>query len=223
VVGTRSRKNVGREVAGKALKKARQQRRLSLDAIATTLRIPPKHLRSLEEGDLTVFAAEVYARGAYIKYARYLGVDKKRTYRAFLRLLCEARELVPLKVPRRVPWFTRVRTPAVGLMVSIGLVVAVIVGYIGWQVQSYLRLPKLDLIEPSVSILELDSVNVKGKAEEGANVKVNGETVLLKEDGAFEVEMPLRGGINVLQVEATGVSGRTNVVRKEILVPKLNS
>lgn len=218
MVGTRSGKNVG-GAAGRVLKEARQRRRLTLEAIATTLRIPPKHLRSLEKGDLTVFAAEVYARGAYMKYARYLGIDKKETYRAFLRLLCEARELVPLEVPRRASWLVRMRTPAVGLMAGIGLAVVAVVGYIGWQVQSYLRLPGLELIEPSVvSISEQSSVRVKGRAEEGSSVKVNGEAVLLKEGGMFEVGIPLREGINVLQVEATGVSGRTNVVKKDILV-----
>ncbi len=223
MVGARSRKNVGKEMAGRALKKARQQRRLTLDAIATTLRIPPKHLRSLEEGDLTVFAAEVYARGAYIKYARYLGVDKKGTYRAFLRLLCEVRELVPLEVPRRASWFARMRTPTVGLMVVIGSIAVTVVGYIGWQVQSYLSLPELELFEPAASVLEQSSVIVKGRAEERSSIKINGETVLLKEGGLFEVGMPLREGINVLQVEATSVSGRTNVIRKDILVLSLKS
>ena len=220
MVGARSGKNVGGEMAGRVLKEARQRRRLTLDAIATTLRIPPKHLRSLEEGDLAVFAAEVYARGAYMKYARYLGVDKKGTYRAFLRLLCEVREPVPLEVPRKASWLDRKRTPAVGLMAGIGLAVVVVVGYIGWQVQSYLRLPELELIEPAASILEQASVSVKGRAEEGSSVKVNGETVLLQAGGMFEMGIPLREGINVLQVEATGVSGRTNVVRKDILVPR---
>lgn len=220
MVGTRSRRVVGNCSAGEALRAARRRQRLSLDEVGVILRIPPQQLKSLEEGDLSVFAAEVYARGAYVKYARYLGVGGDRTHRAFLRALSEARELVPLTVPRAASWLARVWGPAGVVVLGLLLGVSLVAGYLAWQVQSFVRVPHLALSEPRAAILEQSSVTVRGLTRPDARLTINGEAVLLQPDGAFTYSLPLRRGVNLLRVEATGASGRTNIVERRLLVPR---
>jgi len=206
--------------AGEALRAVRRKRKLTLDAVAVELRIPPKHLKALEQGKLAVFAAEVYARGAYIKYARYLGVDRQDTYYAFLRSLSGTHERVSLRLPQRARWLVRVWTPAGVIVLTVLAGVLAVAGYLGVQVREFVRLPSLELIGPVSGIVEASQVAVRGRAEEKAYVTINGETVFLAEDGTFEAILPLRPGINVLQLEAKGASGRTRVLKRDLLVPR---
>lgn len=220
MVGTRSRRIVGDRSAGEALRAARRRLKLSLDEAGVALRIPPRQLKSLEEGDLSVFAAEVYARGAYVKYARYLGVKSDHTHRAFLRALSEARELVPLTVPRAASWLARVWGPAGVIVLSLLAGMALVASYLAWQVQAFVRVPPLMLTEPQEVVLSQPSVTVRGVTEPDVLLSINGEAVLLGPDGAFTHFLPLRRGVNVLRVEAMGASGRTNVVEQRLLVPR---
>jgi len=220
MVGTRSARRAHDPSAGRALKMARRARRLTLDDVAVKLRIPPRQLKSLEEGDLSNFSAEVYARGAYTKYARYLGVDEDEHYRSFLRSLSGARERVPLKLPQTSTWLKRVWTPAGVLIISIAGSLLMVAGYLAWQVQSFVRVPALTLLEPTEVVLSGSSVTVVGWAQVESSVSVNGETVLLEDDGKFRFDLPLKEGINVLIVEATGVSGRTHAETRRLLVPR---
>jgi len=184
------------------------------------LRIPPKYLRALEEGDLSVFSAEVYAKGSYVKYANYLGVDTKDSWHAFLRSLAGAREHVPLRLPVPSTWLQRVLTPTGVFMVIVGLLVLLVAGYIGVQIRSFVRVPELQLLEPTGMSFEETEVVVRGVAEMDAEVTVNKESVLLDENGEFAFVLPLKPGINVLQVEVRGASGRTNTLTKHLLVPR---
>jgi cytoskeletal protein RodZ len=184
------------------------------------LRIPPTQLRSLEEGDLSVFTAEVYARGAYRKYARYLGVEAPQAHYAFMRSLAGARELVPLRVPQTSPWLQRVWTPAGVIILTIVGGVLLVASYLAWQVQTFVRLPSLELTEPSALVLQQQSVVVRGQAEAEAEVAVNGEVVLPDSEGVFSFDLPLRAGINVVHVEATNAAGRTRVIEQRLLVPR---
>lgn len=220
MVGTRSRRVAGDRSAGEALRAVRRRLKLSLDEAGVDLRIPPRQLKSLEEGDLSVFAAEVYARGAYVKYARYLGVKSEHTHRAFLRSLSEARELVPLTVPRSASWLARVWGPAGVIVLLLLAGVALVAGYLAWQVQTFVRVPPLQLTEPQESVVSASSVMVRGVTEPTVLLTVNGEAVLLGPDGAFAHSLPLRRGVNLLRVEATGASGRTNVIEQHLLVPR---
>jgi cytoskeletal protein RodZ len=219
---------VGRDVempvfgkqAGHKLREARLRRRMSVDQVATKLRIPPKYLLALEEGDLSVFSAEVYAKGAYVKYASYLKMDSRDSWHAFLRTLAGVRQTTSLKLPVPSTWLQRVLTPTGVFVAMVAFMVLLVVGYIGLQVSTFVRVPELELLEPEAIVLSEQEVMVKGIAEADAEVSVNREKVLLDDNNRFVYKLPLRPGINVLQVEAVGASGRTNVIEKHLLVPR---
>ncbi len=206
--------------AGAELRAARRKKGLTLDAVASELRIPPVQLAALEGGEAGVFAAEVYARGAYVKYARYLGVHRRESYHAFLRSMSGTSSKTALKLPRKVSWLERVWTPAGVIVLAVAAGVMAVTGYLAFQVQSYMHVPRLQLIEPDAKIVHGSRVTVKGWAEKNARVTVNDETVLLDKEGKFSTVIPLKGGINVLQLKAEGASGRTAVLRRDLLVER---
>jgi cytoskeletal protein RodZ len=206
--------------AGQKLKEVRIRRHMSIDQVATRLRIPPKYLVALEQGDISAFSAEVYAKGAYIKYASYLNVDTKDSWHAFLRTLASVRETKPLNLHVPSTWLQRALTPTGIFISTAAFMVLLVASYIGLQINTFVRVPKLELLEPKTLVQNEKEVIVRGKAEDEAEISVNKEKVLLDDTNSFVYRLPLRTGINVLQVEAVGVSGRTNLIQKHLLVPR---
>lgn len=205
---------------GTILAQARRQRGLSLSAVAATLKIPIKQLRGLEDGELAVFSAEIYARGAFTKYADFLGVRAEETQRAFLRVLTGAREYVPLRVHRPKSWLAAKFTSRWVLAGGVASVALVVGSYVAWQVISFVWLPAVSVLEPLSGVVREQIIAVKGTADTNAVVTVNGTQVLLNEEGIFATEAGLHPGINVIQVEATNAAGRTRQVTKTVLLPR---
>lgn len=220
MVGTRSVKVRPDPAVGTCLRRARQERRLTIEAVAAQLRIPTRQLQALEEGDFSVFAAEVYARGAYMQYISYLGLDEQSSQRMISRVLSGARERVPLRLHTPLGWFERFVSPRRILMAALGLVALGVGTYVLWQVQSFLRLPDVRLSEPASGVADKAALMVRGVADHEARVQVNGETMLLQEDGSFETALRLHPGINVLQVTAENAAGRGRVIEKHVLLSR---
>jgi len=201
---------------------AQHRRKLgrSLEEATAVLNIPLRQLAAMEEGDFTVFAAEVYARGAYAAYAEWLGLDKKLAQRMVLRVMASDRKVVPLKLHTPHTWLERLVTPRLVLLGASTLLAVIVGGYIVWQLRSFWQLPALALVRPETSYVAEDTVLIQGVSEKDALVTVNGEQLLLRDDQTFELEMALRPGINVVRVEAENAAGRVRVVEKHLLRPR---
>jgi cytoskeletal protein RodZ len=208
-------------LVGGKLRDKRNKCRWSVKQVAGRLCLPEPSIKALEEGNLSFFTAEVYARGAYQRYANFLGLKQREDYHVFLQSLSQAREAVPLKLPARTTWQQRWLTPTVVLGVGIGMAVLMVAAYLGWQVRFFVALPKLSLSEPAGQLVDANEVWVKGQAEKEVLVTVNDIPVLLDEAAHFQMQLPLKPGINVVRVEAKGASGRVNVIEQHVLVPRL--
>ena len=205
---------------GAILAQARHTQGLSIREIAAILKIPAKQLQALEEGELTVFPAEIYARGAFRKYADFLGVRAEETQRAFLSVLTGAREYVPLRVLRPKTWLAAHYKPwwvIAGIVASVALVVG---SYVAWQVASFVRLPDMELLQPHAGVTHDTVIPVSGTADTEATVKLNGTQVLLDPAGNWSTEIGLHPGLNMIQVEATNAAGRIRSIHKTVLLPR---
>ena len=67
--------SMANEAFGTALSEARNARGLTLHDVERDTRISQKYLKALEDGDLTVLPAPVYARAFTRTYAQYLGLN----------------------------------------------------------------------------------------------------------------------------------------------------
>lgn len=217
MVGVRPGKGEQHEGIGDMLRRARERHKLSLQDVSNQLHIPVRQLEGLEHEDYSVFSAELYARGAYAAYAKYLGIDTHMSARAFLRSLSNVRQRIPLKLHTPETFFERLIHPRIILGASI-LVLALGVGaYIFWQIQSFWRLPNLVISGPSSFTTSEHAMTVSGTTEEGAQLRVNGEPVLLQDHAMFSVSLELRPGINPVRVEVTNAAGRTRVKQLSLL------
>lgn len=66
-----------KETVGQYLRKEREKRNVSLEAVAKVTRITRENLEALERDDFQVISAPVFVRGFLRNYANYLGLDPK--------------------------------------------------------------------------------------------------------------------------------------------------
>ncbi|WP_227430728.1 helix-turn-helix domain-containing protein [Psychrobacter sp. I-STPA6b] len=68
---------------GATLRRAREQKKATLDEAADTLHILKRHLEALEAEDFSKLPQATFARGFAINYAKYLGLDPHDIAKAF--------------------------------------------------------------------------------------------------------------------------------------------
>ncbi len=205
---------------GERLQRERESRRMSLERVGIELHIPIHHLEAIEEGNFSAFSAEIYARGACLKYAEFLGMGGDEAERAIWRALSVGRQRVPLKIHTAFSWIERLWNARLMVWVMVGVVVVMIGGYIGWQIRSFWQLPPVNLLTEIPPVQDDSTLLVRGSTEPEVRVKLNDEPVILHSDATFEVSLKLHPGINVIRIEAQNAAGRTAIIERQVLRPR---
>ncbi len=68
---------------GSELKKARESKKITLDAVSKRTKIPSKYLEAIEEGHFELFPSHTYAKGFIRAYAKVVGLDPTVLTRQF--------------------------------------------------------------------------------------------------------------------------------------------
>lgn len=209
---------------GEQLRTARENHGLALEECARMLRIPFKMLRALEEGNLSVLPADVYARGFLKQYAEALELDPTPLLREFSQE--RARFPIPTQsavwTPHRssrwkLPlWVFLTRRSLAVLIGGGGL--SIILLYVLFNVRAFIRLPQLEVLEPTLNVEAREStITVRGRTDPTAELFINGERTLVHDDGSFSETVGLGEGINTLRVVAKSIGGRENLAIREVL------
>lgn len=61
---------------GRRLREARKRKGLTVEAVGEKIKVAPRFLEAVEEGDLSIMPAAVYAKGFVRSYCRFLGIDE---------------------------------------------------------------------------------------------------------------------------------------------------
>lgn len=72
------------EILGKTLKKAREQKQLSIEEASEKTRIPKKIIRAMEEDRLSEISSVFYARGFVRTYSKFLGAEEAQAVKEYL-------------------------------------------------------------------------------------------------------------------------------------------
>ncbi|NQV90533.1 helix-turn-helix domain-containing protein [Candidatus Uhrbacteria bacterium] len=193
------------ESLGEKLKVIRHASGRTLSEMADKTKIRKAFLQAFEEGNYAKLPDPVYARNFLKIYVRALGGDEEYFLQQFetecgtCDFMFNAR--LPRSRTRAIQFLVASKFIQIFIISSIGLG---IVGYFGYQIREILSPPELLVYEPSDGILTSDAlITVTGQAGEDARVTVNGIPVLLSTDGAFEFDVALERGLNVIAIEST--------------------
>ncbi len=209
-------------------KNEREAKKLSIKDVAQGLQIPAKYLTALEEGKFATLPKAKPYRLAYVKsYARILGLPPEICAAEFveergLEDISAARH--PLTNLKQLPfasWSIFIRNAVIG---TASLLVVV---YLGWQVRQSFEPPELIVFTPEDGqVVTQAAALVQGQTAKEAVLTVNGQDVVVNNQGRFEIHLDLSEGLNTIAVSAArnqhGRSGKRALILRHIIVkPKV--
>lgn len=203
-----TRKKVGSLTLGEKLKKIRSEYRISLNEVAKNTKIQMKYLEYLENGEYEKLPADVYVRGFVRSYANFLGTDESVLVKMYERERNIRKNLKKedfQEQPMRTFHFPRfVVTPKLLIGTVIFLVAVGGFVYLYREFQAFASVPQLVIFDPADGQVIIGSETlVRGKTEKDASLVINGQPVLVRDNGEFSEEIRLQSGLNTLTVVAT--------------------
>lgn len=182
---------------GARLKRAREAAGLTRAQIASTTKIPERHLIAIEEGNFGSLPASTYAVGFSRSYARAVGLDEAETVR------CVHAEIAGLELdpPRRVPSFepgdpARLPGRQLAWFAALLALAVVIAGMVFWR--SYYApgasLPSLITDSPPVAASSAAPVSVAPIA-----APIGGDVVFTAQEPGLWVKFSDANGKQLMQ------------------------
>ena len=198
---------------GAILAAARQKKKFTLDDVHKFIKIHPRFLTALEDGDYSIFSDKIHAKGFLKVYAEFLdlNVDEilglwRREYEVYFDKKIKENKrfaVAQLNAPRLL------LTPGLVLSVIFGILVLGFFGYLFYQYRSYSGAPMLEIYSPANSIaVSSDLLDVTGKTDPDSVLLINNQRVILGKDGSFATSVRLKPGLNTLSFLAVNKLGR---------------
>ena len=219
------KKIVQEQTVGEKLQAARETLGLTLKQAANSLKIGTKYLQALENNAYNLIPGEVYAKNFIKVYSQFLQLEPKEflsQYKSEQRIYDKTKKVKTgdFKTPvARVPKFYLLVTPKI-LRGLITLILAMaVLGYLGVKIYAIVTPPDL-LIESPLDSLEIKTsfIEVTGRTEPEAILKINGQQVVTDEQGNFSETIDLLDGVNIIEITAEKRHGRQQKVYRQVIV-----
>lgn len=207
------------KTVGQILKKARQEKEVSLSEVEKATKIRITHLRALENDKYKKLPSVTSTRGFIKNYAEFLGLSQSSVLAVFRRDFSqkERKRIIPQTGLKPIdkpvfPW-----TPKLTIILLVTVFFTLFFGYLLYQYFSLVRPPSLSLTSPLANEKVIgETIEVGGRADPDATVTINGELVNLSGEGEFRYQLKLTGGQNTIMVEATSKRGRKTEITRTV-------
>ena len=195
---------------GGYLKERRLKMGLSLEKVSLDLAISQKHLKALEENDLSLLPPEVYVKGFLQRYARFLELDEHQALFLFeknsqkIKQVKFPRTNLPLvKVKRLVNYRNLVFLAVIFLLI-------IIVAYLLKVIWPVYQNPSFSLESPSKCPFasQEGSLKIAGQTQPESKIWINDKEVVVEKNGYFECSVFLNKGENQIQFKIKNKFGR---------------
>jgi cytoskeletal protein RodZ len=204
---------------GEILKKARLEKKLSLEDVEKSIRIRKKFLEALEQNDWEKLPSLPYIKGFLRNYSTYLGLVPDEMIAVFRRQFKNQEDEKVLPDSATNP----VHDPAFRLSpqsIIIGIVVLFLTtffGYLFLQYRSYTSAPMLTINQPQEGqTYTTDTAKVTGKTDSDAVINVNKQNITISDTGDFDTTVKLNPGTNTIVIESTSKYGKKNSVTRTV-------
>jgi cytoskeletal protein RodZ len=172
--------------------------------------VPQRFIVSLVDGDFKNLPSEPYIRGYLFKVAGVLDADPNFLWRSF-RQSSEIHSSGSADLlPANRFSLQRISSKKIWIV----FIVLIVLGFLGFRVDSILGKPTLDVTLPETTTSQ--TINVTGKVNPGDTLTLNNEVVYPDERGQFEKEVQLETGLNTLEFRAERFLGRETRIVKQV-------
>ncbi len=205
---------------GDILKSAREKKGLALYDAYKFIKIHPKYLSALEEGDYSIFSSEVHIKGFLKIYCKLLELNEDEVL-AFFRREFDEKLLKEKKVIRPIDHNPVSITPTAVAAAATVIFVVAFFSYLFYQYKTYSGAPALIVEKPENNITLSDTkLEVSGKTDRDSGVYLNGQKIETSPDGAFKLTIDLSPGVNNLSILSVNKLGKETKVDRSVVVRK---
>ncbi len=190
---------------GDRLRAARENLGLAPEAVCRELQIAPRFLAGLEENNLAVFPARVYALSFIRKLLALYTCDDAEREAILAEFDVEwdiraARDRGGAAKPLPGAKARSVITPRRIAAASAALLFAGLAGFFALRIETFVDAPELSVTAPAnYAALADPIVRVQGRAIREGRLTVNGRELAVADDGAFDEAIELSPGLNILE------------------------
>ncbi len=191
---------------GEILRQERQKQNKNIADLAKKIKVREEYLQALEEDDYgAIPGGAPIITGVLSAYSQTLGLDTIKMSAVFRRDY----EGNPASVlPKELPRENNAWTPAHTIGAA-SIILIILAGFFYYS-RSFLLdgPPVLKLRSPQEGeVIIGQEVVVQGRVRRGDVVAVNGEKILLEENGSFKTTVDCQQGDNLLLIEAANPKG----------------
>lgn len=203
-----TKKSIGTLTLGEKLKKLRSERRMSLNEVSRIIMVQIKYLEYLEQGEYDKLPADVYTKGFLRNYADFLGVEE----RILLKLYNKEKGIKKNLEKSKKGENSQIKSVNISSFVLTPKKIVIIVGtllvFLGLfllykEVGTFASTPRLVVLSPEDgSEVSGNSLFVEGITEKDASLFINGQPILVGDDGKFKENITLQSGINSINIKS---------------------
>lgn len=206
---------------GEILKKARLEKKLSLEEVERVIKIRAKYLKAIEESDYQSLPASAYVKGFIKNYGEFLDLSVDRLLAIFRREFDERKTSVLLPRGLSTPLnksFFKINPPIMmGFFFLFFLFLFFV--YLFIQYRSFLGTPSLTLQKPEENaLIKGSTVEVIGRTDPEIRLTINNQPISLDQEGNFQENIMVEEGVNTLVFTATNKFNKTKIVKRTIRV-----
>jgi transcriptional regulator with XRE-family HTH domain len=208
------------ETLGQKLKVLRLASHLTVSEMAFASKLQRHIIEAFENDRHDRLPEPIYARKFLKTYVQTLGGDADYFLQRYEdeRGTCDFTKAarLPLRRARAIQFLVASKFVKFGVL---GVFALALVAYLGGQLRAITAPPNILVLEPPDGVETNDAtVRVAGQADGEVTVKVNGEEVLLDQQGYFETEVALERGLNIISVEGAKRYSRTATEYRRVVL-----
>lgn len=205
---------------GDKFREERENKNLTIEEVAKATKIKADFLYAIEKGEYDKLPSPAYASGFVKNYAKFLGMDEKKSLAIFRREFDVKKnyEVLP-KGFADVKSYSFYKYKIGRSIFLAGFAIVFILGFILFQYRSAVINPKLEIDSPleNQTITSL-SIEVVGKTSPESTLLINDQDVIVGKDGSFSKEITLFPGSSTIIVKSENRFGRVSLIERKILV-----
>jgi len=201
------------------LKKLRERKKISLETASKETMISIKYLTAIEECRFSDLPRTRAHRKAYIKkYGKFLGLNENNLSKKFDKE--EGLDDIKNIQTQKINHVMKSESISIWLRnIVTGLFLLLFVIYALWQIQGILQPPRLFVYSPPEGFVTASmNIIVEGKTNKENRVSVNGEDLMVNNEGHFSGRIDLSKGINTINIIASKKHGKTTSITRNIIV-----
>ncbi len=201
---------------GDLLKKARQEKELTLQQVEKQTRIRSKYLKSIEQNNWKEFPSKVYISGLIRSYAKFLGIDPAKAIAYFRR---DYEKIEEVKFRKHIPSLHLLPETKKIVIGVLTIVFLSFIGYFAYQLHLYLAPPGVLIVSPKETVFRNKTkITIVGQTDDDAVVKIFNESYFPDSNGRFRYDLPLQKGSNPITIEVTGANGKKSTLQEEYIL-----